>query len=126
MIDLDTSTPTDINTDDPQQTWRNDRNACLVIGLTAAIACGLAVGATTGWLPGVLFGLALLIVAILMDNGAIRTTFAAVQLAITAGTPIRLMAFLHDAHECHLLRAVGPLYQFRHAKLQTRLAKLPT
>jgi hypothetical protein len=126
MIDLDTSTPTDINTDDPQQTWRNDRNACLVIGLTAATACGLAIGATAGWLPGVLFGLALLIVAILMDNGAIRTTFAAVQLTITAGTPIRLMAFLHDAHECHLLRAVGPLYQFRHAKLQTRLAKLPT
>jgi hypothetical protein len=37
-------------------------------------------------------------------------------------TPLRLMNFLDDAHERNVLRTVGPVYQFRHARLQDRLA----
>lgn len=125
MIDLGSTTPADTRSDDPLQSWRNDRAACLAIGLTAALTCGLAVGLTAGWLPGLIGGLALLTVAVLMDNGAIRTTLTAAQLSLTARTPPRLMSFLHDAYQRHLLRTVGPLYQFRHAKLQTRLATNP-
>jgi hypothetical protein len=36
--------------------------------------------------------------------------------------PRQLMRFLDDAHRTGLLRQVGPVYQFRHAKLQDRLA----
>jgi hypothetical protein len=33
-----------------------------------------------------------------------------------------LMHFLEDARARHVLRTVGPVYQFRHARLQDRLA----
>jgi hypothetical protein len=32
------------------------------------------------------------------------------------------MRFLEDARNRNVLRAVGPVYQFRHARLQDRLA----
>jgi hypothetical protein len=35
------------------------------------------------------------------------------------------MRFLEDARERGVLRTVGPVYQFRHARLQDRLAKQP-
>jgi hypothetical protein len=47
---------------------------------------------------------------------------AFVQLAVGWRTPVRLMRFLDDAHHRNVLRAVGPSYQFRHARLQDRLA----
>ncbi|MFG2118270.1 hypothetical protein [Streptomyces sp. NPDC048710] len=34
-----------------------------------------------------------------------------------------MMSFLKDAHERNLLRATGPVYRFRHARLQERLAR---
>jgi hypothetical protein len=37
-------------------------------------------------------------------------------------TPIHLMGFLEDARQRKVLRTVGPIYQFRHARLQDRLA----
>jgi hypothetical protein len=42
--------------------------------------------------------------------------------AMTGRLPWRLMAFLADAHHLGILRQVGPVYQFRHARLQDRLA----
>jgi hypothetical protein len=36
--------------------------------------------------------------------------------------PRKLMPLLDDAHRLGLLRAVGPIYQFRHAELQDHLA----
>lgn len=38
--------------------------------------------------------------------------------------PLRLMKFLDDMHRSGVLRAVGPVYQFRHAELQAHLASL--
>jgi hypothetical protein len=37
-------------------------------------------------------------------------------------TPARLLHFLEDARQRDALRTVGPVYQFRHARLQDRLA----
>jgi hypothetical protein len=51
------------------------------------------------------------------------TSVAFVQLAVRWHSPIRLMRFLEDAHQRQVLRIVGPVYQFRHARLQDRLAK---
>jgi hypothetical protein len=33
------------------------------------------------------------------------------------------MNFLEDAHQRGILRTVGPVYQFRHARLQDRLTE---
>lgn len=52
------------------------------------------------------------------------TSLACLQLAARQRTPIRLMRFLDDARERNVLRTVGPVYQFRHARLQERLAQV--
>ncbi|MEV4804021.1 NACHT domain-containing protein [Nonomuraea sp. NPDC049421] len=44
------------------------------------------------------------------------------KLAWAGHLPRRLMPFLDDCHRLGLLRAVGPIYQFRHAELQDHLA----
>ncbi|HUN34094.1 MAG TPA: NACHT domain-containing protein [Trebonia sp.] len=47
------------------------------------------------------------------------------RLASRGHLPRNLMLFLDDAHRLGLLRAVGPVYQFRHAELQDHLAPGP-
>ena len=47
---------------------------------------------------------------------------ATMVLAVRGRLPLRLMTFLDDAHRLGLLRAVGPIYQFRHSELQDHLA----
>jgi len=37
--------------------------------------------------------------------------------------PPRLLKFLDDAHRLGILREAGPVYRFRHAKPQDRLAR---
>lgn len=44
------------------------------------------------------------------------------KLARAGHMPRRLMPFLDDCHRLGLLRAVGPIYQFRHAELHDHLA----
>jgi hypothetical protein len=60
-----------------------------------------------------------------VSNLAVATSLTAVQLARSEGTPVHMMAFLRDAHERNLLRMSGPVYQFRHSRLQERLARPP-
>ncbi|MFI7446672.1 hypothetical protein ACIBQX_04155 [Nonomuraea sp. NPDC049714] len=49
-------------------------------------------------------------------------TIALARLALQRRLPWRVMDFLDDAHRLGLLRAVGPIYQFRHAALHDHLA----
>jgi hypothetical protein len=49
-------------------------------------------------------------------------SLAFVQFAARRRTPVRLVRFLEDARDRNVLRTVGPVYQFRHARLQDRLA----
>jgi hypothetical protein len=51
------------------------------------------------------------------------TFLTCVQLRFSHHTPVRLMRFFEDAHERGVLRTVGPIYQFRHARLRDRLAE---
>ncbi len=46
-------------------------------------------------------------------------------LAFQGRLPWNLMAFLDDAHKRGVLRQVGAVYQFRHARLQDRLTGPP-
>ncbi|GHF23772.1 NACHT domain-containing protein [Streptomyces morookaense] len=52
-------------------------------------------------------------------------TIARLLLAARGKLPWRLQTFLADAHRLGILRQVGPVYQFRHAHLQHRLASRP-
>ena len=73
-------------------------------------------------LSGVIIGL---VVAAGLSHGS-QLMIAQVWLAVRYRTPLRFTRFLEDAHERHLLRVVGPIYQFRHATLQDRLAGATT
>ncbi|MFC9250303.1 hypothetical protein [Amycolatopsis thailandensis] len=44
------------------------------------------------------------------------------QLRFTGSGPLRLIRFLDDACDRDVLRMAGPSYQFKHARLQDRLA----
>ena len=99
----------------------------LVSGLTFALVGGftsdeLVVGLVEGLTVGLAFGLAFGPAVGLAASGAWPVSLAAAQMAIKWHTPMHLMRFLNDAHNRNVLRTVGPVYQFRHARLQDRLA----
>jgi hypothetical protein len=75
------------------------------------------IAAYSGLFVGLPFGLGLL--AVLPWGGY---QLARLGLALRGRLPWRLFAFLEDAHQVGVLRQVGGVYQFRHARLQDRLA----
>ena len=84
------------------------------VGLRTEPAWGLVIGLTSG--------LGIGIVACFIYSETWGASLAFVQLARSYGTPVRLMRFLEDARKRNVLRTVGPVYQFRHARLQDWLA----
>jgi hypothetical protein len=50
-------------------------------------------------------------------------TEARIELAFSRRMPMRMMTFLADAHRRGVLRRAGALYEFRHIRLQQRLAR---
>lgn len=84
-------------------------------GLIAAVEAGIAFGIAGGVVFVLTFGF----------TGAGPVYLVAVSvLRARRQVPRRLMRFLDDAHRLGLLREAGPAFQFRHAKLQDRLAQL--
>ncbi len=118
----------------PLSSWRSDRVFGLVVGLVvwvwAGLGSGLATGLSTGLVTGLPIGLVtglvtgltfgLLVGLVYPQSWSSSLAFA--QLAASDRTPVRLMRFLEDARSRGVLRTVGPVYQFRHARLQDRLA----
>jgi hypothetical protein len=114
----------------PRASWQRDQAfglltglvgglvAGLVVGLAAGLVAGLWAGLVAGLMVGVVFGL----VSGLTYPKTWAASLAFAQLARGRHTPIRLMRFLEDARKRDVLRTVGPVYQFRHARLQDRLA----
>ncbi|WP_426513358.1 hypothetical protein ACPPVO_23740 [Dactylosporangium sp. McL0621] len=113
-------TGTDVSTVDPSTCWKRD------------LGCGLLVGAVIG-LGGILitgvpsarelayhlaFGLGF---GVTMSR-VWRAFLVFIWLRAIGDGPLRMMRFLEDARAKHVLRAVGPRYQFRHTRLQDRLA----
>lgn len=97
----------------------------LAYGIAGAVIGGQvflpASSAGQAWATGGLFGLAVgLSVGLARAWGAFGVT--RLWLAARGRTPLRLLAFLDDAHRRGVLRQVGAVYQFRHARLQERLA----
>jgi len=82
----------------------------LVAKLVAQFVAVLVGGLATGLLAGLVY------------PQSWSSSLAFAQLAASDRTPVRLMRFLEDARSRSVLRTVGPVYQFRHARLQDRLA----
>ncbi|MFI1970524.1 NACHT domain-containing protein [Streptomyces cinnamoneus] len=116
----------------PGSTLRTDRAATLARSATAAVLAGgvcLALAALMGggrtlgtmhvelWVPVGTSALAL--------SAWGRLGVARVWLAVTGRAPWRLMAFLKEAHRRGVLRQSGAHYEFRHLRLQQRLAGAP-
>lgn len=112
----------------PMTTWRSDRTLNLlrpaVLGSFGAFFGGLIglVGWTGFWL--VLGLTAGLFTSLVVSKHRAWLTYLMVTawLAYRRTLPWRLMPFLNEAHQLGLLRAVGPVYQFRHSELHDRLA----
>ena len=114
---------------DPWSSWRNAQ----VAGLTSALVLWLTVGLVSGLLVwwrvgpgsalvfGVMVGLLAGLVFGILSRPAWTAALTFLQLSLSDGLPPRLMRFLEDARHRGVLRTVGPLYQFRHARLQDLL-----
>jgi hypothetical protein len=125
----------------PAASRRRNRNRGFVFavvfwlgsGILLDIAISLVVGRTAGlsgiwteltkWLPFTFIpGLVIGVLAGVSSSVAWRLPLTEAQLTIKWRTPVRMMKFLDDAYKRNVMRAVGPSYQFRHARLQDRLA----
>jgi hypothetical protein len=127
----------DVSTDvtralSPRSTRRADRLAaiarsvtvCVTVGVPSGIAFGFAYGLRSGVAHGLAFGLIFGLGDRYAGIGATvwgRYLVAKTWLALQRRVPWRLMAFLDDAHRHGVLRRAGPVYQFRHARLQEHL-----
>ncbi len=122
--------PDSTNSRSPVASWHDGPKLGLMVGLATGLMVGLSAGLVTGLSSGLRNGLESGIpagVGIGVGIGFISCVvglvfLAEVRMAIKWRTPIRLMRFLEDARSRNILRTVGPVYQFRHARLQDRLA----
>lgn len=111
----------------PLASRRDDQAFGLAVGLMVGPVVGLGVGLANGQLArgfadGIGGGLVAWLLTGLVYPQSWSSSLAFAQLAASDRTPIRLMRFLEDARSRGILRTVGPVYQFRHARLQDRVA----
>jgi hypothetical protein len=85
----------------------------LVVGLGATIVFGLLYVPVIGLVVGLRVGL--------LNTSWGGFAIARVWLALRRRLPLRVMAFLDDAHRRGVLRQVGAAYQFRHANIFANL-----
>jgi len=117
----------------PTTVLREDRAATLVVGLAGVLAFGGTTGGLIGALGvGLRGGLGVGLGVGLMGGLGVgfvgvwgRFLLVRALLAVRGHAPLRLMAFLQEAHDRGVLRQAGGVYQFRHARLQDRLARHP-
>jgi tRNA A37 threonylcarbamoyladenosine biosynthesis protein TsaE len=109
----------------PQSLLKDDRLGSIVVGVSGGAALGAVYGLAAGPLIGALAAAALSITLTLMVSVWGKLAIARVWLAARCGLPLRIMAFLLEAYERGVLRQDGPHYQFRHVRLQERLAETP-
>ncbi|MEV4014577.1 NACHT domain-containing protein [Nonomuraea angiospora] len=117
--------PTLTSTSTPRSSWHADRTLTLIRMVMFGLVFGLIVGLVTGLVTGLVFGLAFGLVTgvVMRDHHAwLICTIAVALLALRHRLPWRVMDLLDDAHRLGLLRAVGPVFQFRHAALHDHLA----
>lgn len=122
----------------PRESLAASMRYSLLIGLGAGVLAGLLTGLSQ-WLVGPLLiedpaprwaalasalaiGLGFGLIATLIYGQLGRWLVACTLLAARGRAPVRLMRFLDEAHHRGVLRQNGSVYEFRHARLQERLA----
>ncbi|MEH1166878.1 hypothetical protein V6V47_15980 [Micromonospora sp. CPCC 205539] len=115
-------TGTDRSTADPWTCWKRDLGCGLLIGAVLGLGGILVLSAGVPSARGIAFNLAFGLGCGVTVSRVWRALLAFVWLRVQGDGPLRMMHFLEDARARHVLRTVGPLYQFRHARLQDRLA----
>nr|MDT0664112.1 hypothetical protein [Micromonospora sp. DSM 115978] len=129
----------------PASVLVRDRGMFWWFAAVAGLPVGLVVGLLAGYPPGLSAGLGFELVP---TNGLVAGLFAGLISGLSTGfaaglsesawggfavancwlaarhrLPLRLVAFLDDAHKRRgVLRQAGAVYQFRHVELQRRLA----
>jgi len=103
--------------------------AAALVGAAVGAGLGLLLGGDTGGLPslvagGLLGGLGLGLVAGLTLTATGWFGFTRACLVARGWLPWRLLDFLQDAQRRGVLRQIGGVYQFRHARLHDRLVSL--
>ncbi|ONI91564.1 hypothetical protein ALI22I_08040 [Saccharothrix sp. ALI-22-I] len=121
----------------PQDDWRLSRKLSRRQAASGAVAGALLIGVAvaegdTGLHDVLLLGgmgaaAAGLVLRAVGDGAKPWSAYLAVtvRLGLRRKLPLRPMRFLDDMHRLGLLRAVGPVYQFRHAELQDHLTTSP-
>ncbi|GAA4803482.1 NACHT domain-containing protein [Streptomyces ziwulingensis] len=130
--------PTDLRGSvSPRTVLRDDRTAALVRALVAGPLVAAATALTTAFAYGPRTGLALggamafayattdRMVGVASTSWG-RFTLVRAWLALRRQLPWHLMGFLDDAYDRGILRRSGAVHQFRHARLQQRLAAGPS
>jgi hypothetical protein len=107
----------------PDSLLRQDRDGCVIIGVTAGIAAGVLYGLALGPLIGMLaaIGLTLSVFITVSRWGVFNLT--RLWLAVFRKMPLDIMSFLQEAYDRGVLRRVGGAYQFRHHALQRQLSQ---
>ncbi|MFG1957539.1 hypothetical protein [Nonomuraea sp. NPDC049028] len=121
--------PTLTSTSTSRSSWQADGALTLLrmvlVGLVFGVTGGLEFGLAAALLGGLAFGpLGGLVMG--NHNAWLVCTIAVSRLTLQHRLPWRIMEFLDDVHRLGLLRAVGPVYQFRHAALHDHLAAADT
>jgi hypothetical protein len=96
--------------------------ASLLLAADTALIFALGHPAPTGVLVGYGYGTTLGFGGTVIQSAWPRWLIFRGRLSTSRQAPWRLMAFLEDAHRRGVLRQSGAVYQFRHLKLQHRLA----
>ena len=115
-------TGTDRSTVDPWTCWKRDLGCGLLIGAVLGLGGILVLSAGVPSARGIAFNLAFGLGFGVTVSRVWRALLVFVWLRVQGDGPLRMMHFLEDARARHVLRTVGPRYQFRHARLQDRLA----
>lgn len=108
---------------DPRAVWRQDGLFWLVAGLLVGLTFTLVIGITAGAGFALAFGAAASLMFGFTGGATWPAALTFLQLWLTGLGPLRMLRFLEDARARHVLRMVGPVYQFRHARLHDRLAE---
>jgi hypothetical protein len=93
----------------------------LLFGTLGELVASATLGVVVGGLGGLVLDTAL---AVILFGSFTYPSFVGARtlLAVRGRLPWRLMTFLEDMHQLGILRQLGPVYQFRHARVQEELA----
>lgn len=112
----------DASASSPVDGWRYERLVGLIFGIIVTSFVGVLFSIANASL-GIVIGLGMGITSGILAPQFFPAAVAQLYLAVRYQVPFRIVHFLEDARARHIIRTVGPVYQFRHALIRDRLAR---